>query len=295
MQAGDDAPRLAAMRSRFSLLVVLALAAGLALAAPAAARHFRSYASCGAKGKHADDFCFEGDHPVAVLRAFDKAHVPYDLCVRKAGERKHCRDRHTRKPGQLSRTRFDIDGSGKYKLSWFANGRAVGRGKLVVRERAVFAVGDSLGEGTKPYLPGALPGWNVSQSVSVSRFLPEGVSIVRNRGGLPAVIVFALGTNDDPHNVSGFRNAVESVLQVAGHTRCVVVPNIVRPPVGGASYSGFNNALAELAQHRDNLRVVDWVKLVSANRGWLAADGVHVTATGYQARARAIAQQVERC
>ena len=26
---------------------------------------FRGYASCGSKGKHADDFCFAGDHPVA--------------------------------------------------------------------------------------------------------------------------------------------------------------------------------------------------------------------------------------
>lgn len=283
------------MKIRTSLTLILVLAAVLAAASPAAAKHFRAYASCGAKGKHADAFCFQGDHPTAVLRAFDKARVPYDLCFREAGERRHCRDRHTRKPGQPSRTRFDIDGPGKYNLAWFANGRAVGRQKLVVRERAVFAVGDSLGEGTKPYLPGALRGWKVSQSVAVSRFLPDGVSIIRSRGGLPGAIVFALGTNDDPHNVSGFRNAVEAVLGTAGRTRCVVVPNIVRPPVGGASYSGYNNALADLAKSHDNLRIVDWVKLVSRNRGWLASDGVHVNAFGYQARARAIANQVERC
>ena len=276
-----------------ALLALIAL--GAIPASAAAAKHFRAYASCGAKGKHADAFCFEGDHPVAVLRAFGKAKVRYKLCFRKAGDRQRCRDRHTRKPGQLSRTRFDVDGAGKYKLAWFANGRAVDRDKLVVRERAVFAVGDSLGEGTKPYLPGALSGWRVSQSVSISRFLPEGVSIVRGRGGLPGAVVFALGTNDDPHNVSGFRNAVESVLSIAGRTRCVVVPNIVRPPVGGASYSGFNSALNEVAKHHQNLRIVDWAGLVASNRGWLAGDGVHVNATGYQARARAIAKQVERC
>jgi len=275
---------------------VLALTALAALPASASARkHFRAYPSCHSGGKHSAAFCFEGDHPVAVLRAFDKPKVQYRFCFRRAGDRKHCRDRHTHKVGSISRTRFDVDGSGKYKLAWFANGRSVGRDKLVIRERAVFAVGDSLGEGTKPYLPGALGGWKVSQSVATSRFLPEGVSIVRSRGGLPAVIVFALGTNDDPHNVSGFRNAVESVLSVAGKTRCVVVPNIVRPPVGGASYAGYNRALADLANHRDNLRVADWVGLVSRNRGWLAADGSHVNATGYQARARLIAHQVERC
>ena len=277
-------------------IATLALTALLALPAAAPApKHFRAYPSCHSAGKHADRFCFEGDHPVAVLRAFDKAKVRYRFCFRKAGERKHCRDRHTHKVGSFSRTRFDVDGAGKYKLAWFANGRSVGRDKLVIRERAVFAVGDSLGEGTKPYLPGALPGWKVSQSVATSRFLPDGVSIVRNRGGLPAVIVFALGTNDDPHNVSGFRGAVESVLSIAGKTRCVVVPNIVRPSVGGASYAGYNNALADLAQQRDNLRVADWVGLVARNRGWLAPDGSHVNATGYAARARLIAHQVERC
>jgi lysophospholipase L1-like esterase len=281
-------------RTTLALLLALALVAALPGAA-AAAKHFKSYASCGAKGKHADDFCFEGDHPVAVLRAFDKSRVTYRLCFRKAGDRQHCRDRHTRKPGQLSRTRFDIDGAGKYKLAYFVNGRAVDRDKLVIRERSVFAIGDSLGEGTQPYLPGALRGWSVSQSVDISRFLDEGVSIVRNRGSLPAVIVFALGTNNDSHQAELFRNSIEAVLQIAGDTRCVVVPNIVRPPVGGASYAGFNQALADLAKHHDNLRVVDWAGLVAANRGWLAGDGVHVNATGYQARARAIAKQVERC
>jgi lysophospholipase L1-like esterase len=277
------------------ILALLALAVALGAGSASGADHFRAYASCSSKGKHADDFCFAGDHPVGVLRAIGQGHVTYKLCERRAGSKKHCYDRHTQRAGKRSRTRFDVDGAGTYKLAWFADGRAVDRDKLVVRDRAVFSVGDSLGEGTQPYLPGALPGWNVSQSVAVSRFLADGVSIVRSRGGLPGAVVFALGTNDDPHNVSSFSGAIQSVLEVAGKTRCVVVPNIVRPPVGGASYAGFNNALAALARHHDNLRVVDWAGLVAANRGWLAGDGVHVNATGYMARARAIAQQVESC
>src|SRR5215208_228053 len=92
-------------------LLALLIAAPLVAAAPANAAHFRAYVSCGAKAKHAAAFCFEGDHPVAAFRAFDKGRVPYKLCFREAGERQHCRDRRTRKPGQLSRTGFDIDGS----------------------------------------------------------------------------------------------------------------------------------------------------------------------------------------
>ena len=273
----------------------LAFAGAPATPASAAGKPFRGYVSCGAGGKRSDRFCFVGDHPTAVFKAYRKAKVPYKFCFRKEGDRQHCRDRRTHDAGELSRTSFDIDGSGTYQLAFFASGRAVDRTKLVVRQRSVFSIGDSLGEGTKPYLPGALPGWHVEQSVSISRFFGQGVSILRNRGGLPAVIVFALGTNDDPHNVSGFANAIQSVLQVAGNTRCVVVPTIVRPPVGGASYAGFNQVIANATRHHDNFRVADWAGLVARNRGWLAGDGVHVNVTGYQARARLIARQVERC
>src|SRR5687767_7658025 len=90
-------------------LVVLVVAVPLVVAAPASAAHFRAYTSCGAKAKHAAALCFEGDHPVAAFRAFDKARLSYKLCFRKPGERQRCRDRRTRKPGQLSRTAFDID------------------------------------------------------------------------------------------------------------------------------------------------------------------------------------------
>ena len=276
---------------------VAALVAAIAPAGAggAAGGHFAAYTSCGTKGKHGARFCFAGEHPVAVLRAFGRRDVAYRVCVHKKGGRKRCADRHTNNPGQRSRTRIAVHGAGRYSVAWFTDGRPVDRDKLVIRARAALIVGDSLSEGTKPYLPGALSGWHVDQAVSTSRHAPEGVSILRRRGSLPGAIIFALGTNDDPHDVGGFRNSLEAVRAIAGDTRCVVVPNIVRPPVGGASYSGYNRAIADLARHHDNFRLVDWASLVARNRGWLADDGAHVTAAGYQARARAIAKQVERC
>lgn len=277
-------------------VVVATLAATAPASAPASAgRHFAAYPACGSKGLHSDRFCFAGDRPVAVFRAYGRGKVAYKLCFRKAGRKQRCRERHTRKPGHRSRTGFDVDGSGTYKLAWFVDGKAVDRDRLVVRERTVFAVGDSLGEGTRPYLPRALSRWKVEQSVSISRHAPEGASIVRNRGNLASVIVFALGTNDSPGAVSSFRNAIAATLEIAGKTRCVVVPTIVRPAVGGTSYAGYNSAIADLARSHASMRVVDWTGLVSSNRGWLAGDGVHVNATGYIARARAIAKQVEKC
>src|SRR4051812_40028124 len=123
------------MKVRLTLIVALVVLAAAAVAtAPggAAGKHgFRGYASCGSAGKHADDFCFAGDHPVAVFRAYGQGHESYKLCSRKEGSKKHCYDRHTQRAGKRSRTRFDVDGAGTYKLAFFAEGRAVARGKLV--------------------------------------------------------------------------------------------------------------------------------------------------------------------
>ena len=109
------------------------------------------------------------------------------------------------------------------------------------------------------------------------------------------MIHVSLGTNDDPNTVTAFRAAIRAVMDVAGPRRCVVWANIVRPPVAGASYAGYNRALARESRPRENLRVVNWARMVRRNPQWLGGDGVHVSAEGYQARAEAIAESVRRC
>ena len=156
--------------------------------------------------------------------------------------------------------------------------------------------GDSLAVGTAPYIPRALRRWRVTQSTAVSRHAFEGAAVMRSYGrGLPRVIHVSLGTNDDPRSLSGFRSAIRSVMATAGPRRCVVWTNIVRPPVAGASYAGYNRVLAQESRPRRNLRVVNWARMVRQNPGWLAGDGVHVSATGYAARAQAVARSVRRC
>jgi lysophospholipase L1-like esterase len=162
--------------------------------------------------------------------------------------------------------------------------------------RRLLVNGDSLAVGTKPYLPPALPHWRVTQSASVSRHAYEGAGVMRAYGrALPRVIHVSLGTNDDPNTVDAFRAAVRDVMQVAGPRRCVVWTNIVRPAVAGASYAGYNRVLAEESKPRQNLRVVNWARMVRENPQWLAGDGVHVNADGYRSRAQAIARSVRRC
>jgi hypothetical protein len=162
--------------------------------------------------------------------------------------------------------------------------------------RRLLVNGDSLAVGTEPYLPRELRRWRVTQSTEVSRHAFEGADVMRAYGrSLPRVIHVSLGTNDDPRTVDGFRAAIREVMRVAGPRRCVVWTNIVRPPVAGASYAGYNRALARESRPRRNLRVVDWARMVRDNHHWLAGDGVHVSADGYRARAKAIARSVRRC
>jgi hypothetical protein len=162
--------------------------------------------------------------------------------------------------------------------------------------RSLLVDGDSLAEGTKAYIPHALPGWRVRQSTAVSRHAYEGDDVMRSYGSrLPRVIHVSLGTNDDPGDLDGFRRAITDVMKVAGERRCVVWANIVRPPYQGVSYRGYNRVLADESSGRENLRVVNWKRLVRAHPEWLAADGVHVSAEGYRARAEAVARSVRRC
>jgi lysophospholipase L1-like esterase len=162
--------------------------------------------------------------------------------------------------------------------------------------RRLLVNGDSLAVGTRPYIPRELDGWKVTQSTAVSRRAHQGAAVMRSYGRkLPRVIHVSLGTNDDPSQVEGFRAAIEEVMAVAGERRCVVWTNIVRPPVDGTSYDAYNRSLAREDRKRENLRVVNWARMVKRNPGWLAEDGVHVSAAGYRARAKAVARQVERC
>jgi lysophospholipase L1-like esterase len=162
--------------------------------------------------------------------------------------------------------------------------------------RSLLVNGDSLAVGTKRLIPRELEGWKVKQSAAISRHAYQGADVLRAYGRkVPRVIHVSLGTNDDPNQVEGFRAAIEEVMGVVGERRCVVWTNIVRPPYEGTSYVGYNRALAREDRARDNLSVVNWVRMVERNPEWLAEDGVHVSAAGYRARARAVARQVKAC
>lgn len=184
----------------------------------------------------------------------------------------------------------------KRALALVATGLALAPSTAAAAEKRLLVNGDSLAEGTRPYIPRELPDWRVRQSAKVSRHAYEGAAVMRRYGrSLPRVIHVSLGTNDDPSQPEAFRDAIADLMAVAGERRCVVWANIVRPPYRRVSYRAYNRVLAEEDEARDNLLVLNWVRMVRRHRSWLADDGVHVSADGYAARARAVARLVRRC
>lgn len=163
--------------------------------------------------------------------------------------------------------------------------------------RTVLDLGDSLSVGTDPYLRKRLRGYRIARLYDVGLHAYDAAAVVeRSRVSLPSVLVISAGTNDDPRGISTFARSISEILRAAGDDRCVVWPTIRRPPAVGATYDGFNRALARAASRHPNLVLVDWVGLVGRHPAWLSRDGVHVSVEGYRARAAAIAAAVKtRC
>jgi lysophospholipase L1-like esterase len=162
--------------------------------------------------------------------------------------------------------------------------------------RTLLVVGDSLTVGTRPYLHHWLGRWHIHTEASVSKQVTEGPPTLRRYGRrLPRVIFVNLGTNGDPRAVSLFRSAVRRTMRIAGPDRCVVWSSIVRPPVAGRSYRDLNRALADEAIERPNLMLFRWVRMARKHPGWFGPDHVHVTASAYNVRARAMARTVRSC
>ena len=159
----------------------------------------------------------------------------------------------------------------------------------------VLVVGDSLQVGTGPHLRKELAAVPVTVDARSGRPSTEGVRVLRKRlRPNHDVVVFDLGTNDDPSEAATFARNLLTARDLAGD-RCLVVATLNRPPVGGVSVADMNKALSRLVEASPNAGLVDWKGAVDGNPSLLSRDGVHATPAGYAARARLVAAAVEEC
>jgi hypothetical protein len=159
----------------------------------------------------------------------------------------------------------------------------------------VLVVGDSLEVGTSPYLRGLLRGIPLTVDAQTSRPSSTGVAILRSRlQSTDQVVVFDLGTNDDPAQPQALAADLAAVRSIVGG-RCVVVATLNRPPYNGVSIDGLNGAVRDFAGGSPPTQLVDWRAAALSTPGLLGPDGVHATAAGYSTRAQLIAQGILGC
>lgn len=159
----------------------------------------------------------------------------------------------------------------------------------------VLVVGDSLEVGTGPHLRRELASVPVTVDARRGRPSSEGVRVLRERlRPNHKVVVFDLGTNDDPSRAASFARNLATVRDIAGD-RCLVASTLTRPPVNGVSVAAMNRTVRDFVDATPDARLNDWEAAVRGNPALLAADDVHATPAGYAARARLVAAAIEEC
>lgn len=159
---------------------------------------------------------------------------------------------------------------------------------------SVLYVGDSLGVGTTPYLRDELGGIPLDVDAKVGRPSSVGVEILRETiAPQHDVVVFDLGTNDDPAAPQALSDDLAAARQIAGD-RCLVVATLNRPPLNGVSVDGLNRAIESFAAADPATAVVDWHAQVEHDPA-LVTDGIHSGPEGYALRAQLFADAIASC
>jgi hypothetical protein len=159
---------------------------------------------------------------------------------------------------------------------------------------SVLYIGDSLGVGTAPYLRSQLGGTGLEVDAEIGRPSGAGVDVL---GSLIApehdVVVFDLGTNDDPAAPEALASGLAEARRIAGD-RCLVIATLNRPPLNGVPIDGLNRAVTSFAARDPSVSLVDW-HAAAASRPGMLIDGVHADADGYALRSRLFAEAISSC
>jgi hypothetical protein len=160
----------------------------------------------------------------------------------------------------------------------------------------VLYVGDSLGVGTTPLLARELgSSAHVHGDSRIGRPSGEGLRILgQSIGARDGIVVFDLGTNDDPARPAALAADLAAARRASGD-RCMIVATLNRPPLGGVSVDGLNQAVLAFASAKPNIQLVDWNAIAQSEPGVLGPDHVHPTPQGYALRAELFAEAVAAC
>lgn len=159
-------------------------------------------------------------------------------------------------------------------------------GARAAASRGALVVGDSITYGAADQL--ARRGFEVD--ARVCRFVPEGLAVLRARAArhhLPRHVVVALGSNGD-YTTAQLRETLRIIG--ARRTLTLVAPREARglPEADARRIRTFARRLPW------RVRIVDWAARSHGRTSWFGGDGLHLTATGSAAFARAIAARVGR-
>ncbi len=171
---------------------------------------------------------------------------------------------------------------------------ALGPGAGAAVAADVLVVGDSLEVGTGPHLKRELADQEVEVDARTGRPSPEGLQVLRSLVRPDhRVIVFDLGTNDDPSRPAVLRNSLGGALSLAGD-RCLVISTLRRPPLNGVPVDAMNAEIERL-RPAPNVLIADWLGFTEERPTLIRPDGVHATPEGYAQRAALVANAVEMC
>ena len=156
----------------------------------------------------------------------------------------------------------------------------------------VLVVGDSLSVGMEPYLARALGGYDIRTDAEIGRGSQAAVdALAENLTPDDDVIVFPLGSNDDPSQPQALADSLEDANELAAG-RCLVVATLEVSGYSGAPEEPLNEVIRSFAAVTPNVRLVDWHAIAEPE---LLSDGGHATAEGYELRAALFADAIESC
>lgn len=168
--------------------------------------------------------------------------------------------------------------------------------------RRISMVGDSLTVGSMPYQADDFraQGWSRTMidaytsrgiKTKVRRDLHTGltaVDAIRDSWGDTEVWIVALGSNDALiYPKRKHAAAISEMMDRIGRGHKVMWINAYVPEREPQA-AAWNTSLDEVAAMRDDMYVFDWAGLAFQNQNWLAIDGLHCSALGYQKRSEMI-------